>query len=777
MGALGASPPWYVRGSTHTFYGAPAVCPGGAVRVGAAPITPTWGSPSVELRHLLAVIRRHRWTIVQAAIAVALVAGLVSAQQTPMYSASSRILLRPNDASESLYGAYGSQSLFNDPDRYVSGQIDIAKSEDVAKVAAKEVGLDTEDVEALVSVGQVGVSDIIEVSVVHSDPVLARDVANAVARAYIENRKEFAVGNLRKASTEVQTKLDELQKRIGDLDGQIGDGGLTGSQRASAPTQPGIPQATDSAGGSNPPTLNIDRGQPGGGSEAMKAARYAAAIQYESLYARQQELLVDISLKRGEAELVGAAREASAPVSPTPVRNGILGGFLGLCLGLGIAFLNEQLNDKVRSAEEIEQLSGLSVIAELPKDELSEKNPAEVAALERPQSPLAEAARALRTSVQFLGFDGGLQRIIVTSPEPGDGKSLVAANLAAVYAQAGLKTILVSADLRRPRLDTMFDLPAGAPGLSDIVAGIPTGRPASQNGNGLRAALTEASASRRTALVNALIPTSTPNLYVLPSGALPPNPAELLGSARAHSVLDDLAREADIAIIDTPPVLAVTDASALAAKADGVILVAAVGRTHRAAVRRAVTLLQGTQARVLGIVANCTEGGGSGYSYGYYTADTSAEAKKGRAKASKPAPAADDTTAKLTRGHRRQLRKLEKERAARRAQEQKAAEKAAAKAAKKNKGAPAPTAPRPPVTVGTPTGSGNGTNGTHGASNGVNGTQRPAYPPAVAPSAPTSVPTATNGNGNGTPATVPATDGFSPGPPTVRSTDIPGDEY
>jgi capsular exopolysaccharide synthesis family protein len=217
----------------------------------------------------------------------------------------------------------------------------------------------------------------------------------------------------------------------------------------------------------------------------------------------------------------------------------------------------------------------------------------------------------LRTSLTFLGVDKPLRRIAVTSSGPGEGKSFVAANLAAVYAQAGMKTILVSADLRKPRLDSLFPGIAPGPGLSEVIAGMTPEVPSS-NGHGSRK-------SGSGAWREALRPTHIDGLSILPAGKLPPNPAELLGSKRAGELLDQLSSLADIVIVDTPPVLAVTDAAVLAPNVDGIVIVTAAGETHRGALTRAATTLGATHARILGIVLNKTDADrGSAYSGHYY---------------------------------------------------------------------------------------------------------------------------------------------------------------
>ncbi|NPV81507.1 MAG: CpsD/CapB family tyrosine-protein kinase [Firmicutes bacterium] len=209
-----------------------------------------------------------------------------------------------------------------------------------------------------------------------------------------------------------------------------------------------------------------------------------------------------------------------------------------------------------------------------------------------PRSPVTEAFRTLRTNLQFASLDKPLKSLLLTSTGPGEGKSTVAANLSIAFAQSGKQVILVDADLRRPRLHSLFSLKNDV-GLTNMLLG----------GNG----------------VDALQDSRIRGLRILTSGPLPPNPAELLGSGAMNSVIQALSQEADIVVYDTPPVIAVTDAAVLAPRVDGVLLVLKLGATSREAAVRAKTLLENSRGRILGIVINDVKNEASyGYYYYYY---------------------------------------------------------------------------------------------------------------------------------------------------------------
>ena len=210
--------------------------------------------------------------------------------------------------------------------------------------------------------------------------------------------------------------------------------------------------------------------------------------------------------------------------------------------------------------------------------------------LTHPRSPISEAYRTLRTNLEFSSLDKPIRSMVVTSAAPEEGKSTTLANLAVVVAQAGKRVILVDCDLRRPSLHQIFDA-RNAPGLSDMM--------------------------RDDALMNKppLQETTVPNLYLLPSGTLPPNPAELLASRRMGEVIAALQQHAEMVLFDAPPVISVTDAAVLASKVDAVLLVISAGKTKREHAKKAKVLLEKVNAHLIGTVLNNVKGEASLYQY------------------------------------------------------------------------------------------------------------------------------------------------------------------
>ncbi|MBW3558053.1 MAG: polysaccharide biosynthesis tyrosine autokinase, partial [Actinobacteria bacterium] len=300
-------------------------------------------------------------------------------------------------------------------------------------------------------------------------------------------------------------------------------------------------------------------------------------------------------LKSGGAQLVTPAVAPTSPVRPTPRRNAVVALAVGLMLGVGVAFLREYLDDSIKGKEDVERAApGVPILGLIPELK-TWKDPKDsfVVSLTDPHSHATEAYRSLRTSVQFLGLDRKIKIVQMTSPSQAEGKSTTIANLAVGLASAGQRVVLVDADLRRPRIHAFFGLPNDV-GFSSILIGDTT--------------LGQAMQQVR----------SVSRLYLLASGPIPPNPSEMLASRRSGELLRSLAEHVDVVLIDSPPVLPVTDATVLANTVDATLLVVNATRTKQAQLRRAVELLGNVQAPLAGVVVNGVGGNVfDGYAYGY----------------------------------------------------------------------------------------------------------------------------------------------------------------
>lgn len=280
------------------------------------------------------------------------------------------------------------------------------------------------------------------------------------------------------------------------------------------------------------------------------------------------------------------------PSSPNIPLNIALGTLLGLALGIGVAVLRTVLDTRVRTLHDIEQLTEAPMLGGIAFDPEAPKRPLIVHA--DPRSPRAESFRSLRTNLQFLNIEGGPRSFVVSSAGPGEGKSTTVANLAIALAETGARVALVDGDLRRPRVADYMGIEGGV-GLTDVLIG-------------------------RVELAAALQKWGRGQFFVLPSGQIPPNPSEMLGSVAMDHVLAALTEHFDYVLIDAPPLLLVTDAAVLSKKTRGVILTAASGRTKKQDLTGAMRTLDAAGGTLLGIVVTMlpTRGPDS-YSYGTYT--------------------------------------------------------------------------------------------------------------------------------------------------------------
>jgi tyrosine-protein kinase Etk/Wzc len=322
---------------------------------------------------------------------------------------------------------------------------------------------------------------------------------------------------------------------------------------------------------------------------------------FDNLQSEYQLARISESVDGGRVQSIDEATLPTFAVSPNRKRAIIYSAMMGLLLGVVLAVGLDRLDDSVKSPDELHNQMELPMLGLIPAIRADRRGrTAAGASLGRlithadPRSPVAEAYRSLRTNLAFARAQQAPQAIVVASPGPSDGKSTTAANLAITFAQQGQRTLLIDADLRRAVLDKAFRAER-SPGLTELIIGDAT-------------------------LEQVMHQTEVPNLSLISSGRFPPNPAELLGSSRMQEVLHRAKAEFDVVLLDSPPLLAVTDAAVLSTMVDGVILVIRTERTKREAVRRALGHIRSVRGRLLGAVLNDVDLRSGAYygSYGHY---------------------------------------------------------------------------------------------------------------------------------------------------------------
>ncbi len=513
-----------------------------------------------NLRNAFAALRRQWWVILQAMVIVAAGASWLASRVPPnQYQAVATFFVKPEKTTESV-------SLEN----FLVSQRRVLLSQNLlADVASRTPGMTTAQLKSSVKAAYDVVSSTITITAYSKDKQQPVANANALANIYIETRAN-------QRTTSLQTRAADLDKQVKALDTRIV---TLGEDIATAKAE--------------------SRDQ-----SSFMALREGALRQYETLYGQQQTVITELAAQIQLAELIEPATESVQPPVPSPVIRGILGAFVGLLFGLGLAVLREVLDDRLRTAEQAEEASDATVLVQVPRSK--EKLDLVVPVFDEPQGAMAESIRSLRTTVRFLGMDERVRTVSVTSAAAGDGKSLVAANLAAAYAMAGSRTILISGDLRRPSIDRAFGV-SGLLGLSDVLIEHATGvkrRISSGSSPDFLGPIVEAE--------QFLCPTQVPNLFILPAGSPVPNPGELLASPSMSQIVDALAETADMVIIDSPPTI-VADSVMLAKSVDGVLVVASLNITHKRQLKAAVNQLTSSRASVLGIVLNRSAHAGRGY--------------------------------------------------------------------------------------------------------------------------------------------------------------------
>jgi capsular exopolysaccharide synthesis family protein len=497
-----------------------------------------------NLRNYLQVfVRRWLWIVAVTILAAAIGAAYVKVEKK-QYAATAQLLVQPAGGSASALIS-GNQPNVTPSD--LATQLALAKSVPVKATAASKLGF-----EPNVSATELGQSDVINLTATEATPELAAHTANIYATAFVDHQRSIAVQQLTAAKTSYQDQINAIDSQIRAIQAQ--------------PSQ----QSTVSA-------LEVQEG-----------------VLKEDL----AQLQVASAQGPGGVEIVSSATPPSSPSSPKVARDVGIAVAVGLIVGIIAAFAAEHLDVGIRTKDQAEQLSGMRVLAMVPRLRTMHKRRRPVLITKAaPYSRASESYRSLRTALQFAGLNHDLKTILVTSPTGGNGKSSTVANLATVLATAGARVVVVNGDLRRARLNSFFRRPED-PGIASVLLG-------------------------RCELEEALLPVhGIPGLTLLGTGPIPPNPTELLGSERTADIFAQLADNFDVVLIDSPPLIAVSDALVLSGYADGVLLVLAVGESQHADVERAVELLHQVHAKAIGVVLNKTvrrsgRATDAGYRYGY----------------------------------------------------------------------------------------------------------------------------------------------------------------
>lgn len=489
---------------------------------------------SRTLNDYVAVLRRRKWIVIQAVVLVPLLAFLLSLQQTKLYEASSEVLLSRQNLASTLTGT-PDPFLGQDAERVAQTQAGLARVPEVARraIAAAHVnGISPGELLASSDVSAQSNADLLLFSVTDSDPDVAARLATAYGRQFTLYRRELDTVSFEAARAEIASRIKRLRKSGLSRDSQL----------------------------------------------------------YGSLVEKEQQLETLQNLQTSNTFVVRVAEGASL-VQPRTKRNLMFGILLGLVFGIGLAFLLEALDLRVRSAEEVESTLGLPLLGSLPRPPKELEAQDKLVMIAEPNRGHGEAVRRLRTNLEFVNLGRDAKTIMVTSSGPREGKSTTIANLAVSYARGGSRVTLVDLDMRKPYLQRFFHIEG--PGLTDVVLGRSTlddaikrvpirqpGAPPVTDGGVLAAG----------------------SLQVLPLGPTPPNPGEFVNTRAVSELLERIEEQSDIVLIDAPPLLLIGDALILTTKVDALFVVVRLNAIRHKTLVELKRVLSTCRCTKLGVV-------------------------------------------------------------------------------------------------------------------------------------------------------------------------------
>jgi succinoglycan biosynthesis transport protein ExoP len=489
---------------------------------------------TLDLQEFLASMRRRKWLVLAVTLLVTGLAALYSFTRTPMYTTSANVLLKPVLAAPLDTSASDQISL--------PTEIRVATSASVADIARQLIGSSSPGVPWLldhVSVTAPEEAQILEIAYSDSDPGMAQAGAQAFADAYLQFKRQQALATIASHSSTVRAEIEKLDQEMTKL-----------SQAMAA---------------------EVPRTAPWQELLEQRRARQTTRV------ALKNELVTLNTLSVDGGQVIQRAEFPPGPATPRHRVDTAIGLLLGLAAGVVLASASERLRDRIQSRDDLEECLEATVLGVIPKVSARKRRPARLATIDEPRGLAAESYRTLRTNFLAVNSRPPVKTVLVTSAGRGEGKTTVAATLAAALAQLGKEVVLISGDLRHPRVHALFGMDNDR-GLGQVLTG--------------EAPLSEA-------LRHASIP--FPYLRVLPSGPVMGilDPVDLLQSNRMLDILVQCS-VADFVLIDSAPILDVADSLVLAEMVDGIVFVADAQKGNRAAVVQARDQLRQVRGRVLG---------------------------------------------------------------------------------------------------------------------------------------------------------------------------------
>ena len=525
----------------------------------------------IDLRDIFAKIVKHRRLIIDTILLCAALGLLYSFIARPVYKSTARIMVEGKPPKITKVEDVVLPD-YTDRTSFYNSQIEVLKSHSIANMVYDELGsyepwsslrgrkqgkaqVKEESVEALlkaVRINPVRMTQIIEISAEDVDPNLASKIVNTWVKAYIVFS---SLDQLMQHKSELESDLEQNLKYI----------------KEKHPVIQGLRSEIET----------IDAKISGQKQQVFNSKNPAFT------FVKEDQQITNV-------KILDSGRPAKKPVRPRLLLNLALALFIGAFCGIGIAFLLESIDQSIKLQTDIETSLHLSCLATVPlyHHEKGKEILSMLVSSKDTHSMLAEQFRSLRTSIIYSNPDLSKKVILVTSAGPAEGKTTTAVNLATAFAQSEERTILIDADLRKPTLHTIFNVPCNK-GITELIA--------CDNIN----------------IGDYIRKTDIPNLDFISCGVIPPNPAELLGSKKIEALIAELLKVYGRVIFDTPPVLAATDAVILSTKVNASILVFKAGFTHKQAALRSIKLIHSVHSNILGVVLNMVRVQDYSY-YSYY---------------------------------------------------------------------------------------------------------------------------------------------------------------
>jgi capsular exopolysaccharide synthesis family protein len=593
---------------------------------------------TIDLRQYGLLLKRWSWLLVLSLVIGAATGLIVSLLSTPIFQSTAKVMItRAGQDQSSDVTAYLTTN------QQTQTYLQLLQTESILNIVSERLGFELDedaiDTKAIID------TQIIEINVEDPDPQRAALTADMLVEVLIEQNELISSERYDLMEESLSAQKAQIESQIADLQNQINHASIktieeqeqwiqeqinvlqqeseTLPVEISQMGNPATPEERDALEQKKARLEQVELllplyeqsytdlivyGKQVDGANTSAGSQLTLLNTTQSLY---QQIYVSVLNNLESVRLaklqnmpnvvqIQPAIVPDDPVRPRTMLNSVLGGIIALILSAGFLILKENLDTTMKTSAQVEELLKLNVIGYIAEMQNSNGETIGLYTTNQPRSPIAEAFRSLRTNIEFSSIDKPIRTILVTSPEVSTGKTIISTNLAAIYAQKGEKVLLLDADLRRPRVHKTMGI-TNHIGLTDLLRGSHDLQDVIQKMDG------------------------SENLTIVSSGSLPPNPAELLGSARMEQILLELGNKYNIIVIDSPPSI-VADSQILSSKVDAVLLVIQPGKTSKEAAKATEDLIKRAGGHIIGVVFNRiprdrVDYYSGNYQYQYYSKD------------------------------------------------------------------------------------------------------------------------------------------------------------